>query len=325
MAKPIKGTKGNDVIQAGTSSTAIDGDQGFDTVVFGSDFDNAVIKPQHTGNLDPTGNLKLDVTSADGTFSLKSVEMLHFNAGTASILDDVLYNVQLGTSIRLDGSLDPSALKPSGPDAGSPYSGTGNDPNNYVIVRNEGEGIELGLQVKERSGPSFDPTSVDANGTVHYQVPDGSQIGNPARAFWSFDFSVATGLNGKTTGLGDFTFKLLVDTDVTAATNYLQLTLVPENPLLAGAPGSASDFVWAALGAPLAPVVIGDDGGVPGLVTQNSQNYVFYNSLIDADPVSPGQQSYAPTYGPATFDIQLLAYHGAELIGVNHVVVDVVP
>lgn len=313
MAKPIKGTKGDDVIQAGTSSYAIDADKGFDTVVFGSDFDDAVIIPQHTGNSDPTGNLKLDVTTDDGTYSLKWVEMLHFNGGTTSILDDVLYNVELGTSIRLDGSLDPSALEPSGPDAGNPYQGSGNDPNNYVIVRNEGEGIELGLQVKERQGPSFDPTSVDADGTVHYQVPDGSQIGTPGRAFWSFDFSVATGLNGETMGLGDFTFKLLIDTDVTAATNYVELTLVPEDPLLAGPPGSGSDFVWALPGG--TPVAIDDDGGVPGLVTQNSGNYAFYGL--------PDYNAGTGFAGPATFDIQLQAYDGAELIGVNHVVVHV--
>lgn len=82
---------------------------------------------------------------------------------------------------------------------------------------------------------------------MHYQVPDGSQIGNPNKAFWSFDFSVATGLNGQTTGLGDFTFKLLIDTDITAATNYLELTLVPEDPLLAGPAGSDSDFVWGTI------------------------------------------------------------------------------
>ena len=50
-------------------------------------------------------------------------------------------------------------------------------------------------------------------------------------------------------------------------------------------------------------IVIGDDGG-NAYVTQNSQNYAFYNSLIDTDPHTKGIQP-SSTVGPVgTFDIE---------------------
>jgi len=57
-------------------------------------------------------------------------------------------------------------------------------------------------------------------------------------------------------------------------------------------------------------VFIADDAGNE-YVTQNSQNYGFYNALIDTDPHTPGIQPSA-TLGPAgTFDIeeQIIAPH----------------
>ena len=39
-------------------------------------------------------------------------------------------------------------------------------------------------------------------------------------------------------------------------------------------------------------------------MTQNSQNYAFYSSLIDSDPGQRGVQPYA--FGPAEFDVVMI-------------------
>ena len=57
-------------------------------------------------------------------------------------------------------------------------------------------------------------------------------------------------------------------------------------------------------------IIIGDDGG-NAFVTQNSQNYAFYQSVIDVDPHTHGVQT--GPIGPAgTFDIE------AQIIGPHH-------
>lgn len=312
MAKPTPGTKGDDVFLADVSGSDINGLGGFDVVVFSGPFDLGDIEVKETGNL------KTTVVTADGTFSLKNVEMLRFESDTADFKDDVFYDVDLGTTLRMDARLDEAAINDV---TGDPYHGTGNDPENYVIVRNEAEGIEIALQVKQRGGPSFDPVSVEADGTVHYEVPSGTDPSNSARAFWNFDFSIATGLNDGSAGLDDLTFKLLVDTDITSGTDYRDFTLEPEP---AGPPFDNlldSDFMWVDENG--IPVIV-DDRGVAGQVTQNSENYSFgfIRNFIDGDPGTPGLQAY--NFGPGTFDLQLQAYDGAQLVAVNHIVVDVV-
>ena len=56
-------------------------------------------------------------------------------------------------------------------------------------------------------------------------------------------------------------------------------------------------------------VFIGDDGG-NAYVTQNSQNYAFYQGLIDTDPHTHGIQT-GPVGVAGTFDIeeQIIAPH----------------
>jgi len=90
------------------------------------------------------------------------------------------------------------------------------------------------------------------------------------RAAWSFQYSIATGLNGETTDLDSFDFKLLIDVDPTAGTSYVTLELEPEvTPQAAGQSG----FQWRDEATTLVP--ISDDEGNAN-VTQNSQNYAFY-------------------------------------------------
>src|SRR6187200_452905 len=87
------------------------------------------------------------------------------------------------------------------------WFGDGNLPTNYNISVDSKTDIELGLKIHYRQGDDITPVSVDADGTAHYVVPDGTQVIDPAhgvssaapnRAAWNFDFSVNTGLDGST-------------------------------------------------------------------------------------------------------------------------------
>src|SRR5947209_594439 len=99
------------------------------------------------------------------------------------------------------------------------YFGNGNSPANYHIDQNDTLGFQLDLKEHYRTGDDIAPTSVDADGTAHFTVPAGLQVANPAhdvgsananRGAWNFDYVVATGLNGSTSDLDSFTFKLAI-------------------------------------------------------------------------------------------------------------------
>lgn len=313
MAKAkVKGTKHADVftpISDTGEDYMIQGRQGFDLATLKLDFATITLKTQGNGNI-------VTVKDASGdTYRFQHVEMIKFDANTPGLGDDVYYNTSLATTMRPDATVHISGHKPSPP--GTVHNGLGNDASNYVVVHNAAEGLELGLQVKLRGGAAYDPVSVDADGTVNFQVAAGAGApanwGTPAK--WSFDFSIITGLNGQTGDtLGDFTFKLLVDTDVTAATNYRVWTMGPEAVLH---PSNQTGYGWRDQGGTL---VIADDRG-SNKIAQNSQNYGFgsINPFIDADPLTAGPQAYAPTFGPGEFNIRLEAYVGATLVASNSV------
>ena len=104
MAKPIKGTKdddllagtngadvihavdGDDFITGGMGDDDIDGGNGFDTAVFSGSFSDYVITVKGTGNDKVT--VADTVANRDGTDSLKKIEVLQFADGT--------YNVNTG-------------------------------------------------------------------------------------------------------------------------------------------------------------------------------------------------------------------------------------
>lgn len=223
------------------------------------------------------------------------------------------------TVYRDDASLDVSAQDP----LGQMIAGSGISADGFGIVRNEKEGVELGLKVHKRFDSPAEISHSDAdgytNGVLHFQVDAGA--GNPptnTRAEWNFDFSIATGLNGTTTDLSDFSFRLKYDVDKTAATDYRVLVLEPEGtPQAAGQSG----FQWRDQDSGF--VFISDDEGNAN-VTQNSQNYGFgfIQPFIDDSPATPAIEPYS--FGPGTFDIVLEAYDGFKLIAANHMVVDVV-
>jgi hypothetical protein len=214
---------------------------------------------------------------------------------------------------------DAAAQDPASP--GNLFVGSGIPAENFGTARNEIAGIELGMMVLYRQGPTIASLDDYDDGVLHFAVNSGPQSttnGSPSnnltRAAWNFTFSIATGLNGPGTDLGDYTFQLLYDVDPSAGTSYRVLTLEPEGtPQAAGQSG----FQWRDQGSNM--VFILDDEGNAN-VTQNSQNYGFgfYQAFLTA-AYGPGS-GFA---GPAQFDIVLQALDGAQLIARNHIVVDV--
>jgi RTX calcium-binding nonapeptide repeat (4 copies) len=313
MAKPIKGTKGNDTITSGPGDEHIDGGQGIDTIVFSGDFDDYVLtfKPQGR-NGHGSDDSHLTISGPDGVDRVKNAEFLQFA--------DRTFDVATGVSYQVNATVDPSAQDPAAP--GTLFAGTGIPATDFGIVTNESAGVELGLQVIYRQGPTVTTTDDYADDVLNFAVNDGPQStvngsssNNPSRAAWSFEYSVATGLNGETTDLDDFTFQLLYDVDPGAGTSYRTLTLEAETtPQGAGQSG----YQWRDAGTGL--VFISDDEGNAN-VTQNSENYAF--SFFQA---FLGGAYAPPTFtGPAEFDIILQALDGSNnLIAQNHISVDVI-
>lgn len=237
------------------------------------------------------------------------------NTGTVSLtvqpVDDIFYFV--------DAKLDPEATKaPVKPN--EMIAGSGIPADHFGLVHNTDVGVELGLKIHNRfdiNHPNL--PIVDANGyadgELHFQATAAGATST--RASWNFDFSIATGLDGQSTGLSDFTFQLLIDVDKSTGTDFRVLEMS------AGGVGSANTH-WTDMTNPLHPIVIGDDAGIANKVAQNSENFGFgfIRPFIDNDPGTPGVQPY--TFGPGHFDIILNAYQGAHQAASNHMVVDVI-
>ena len=248
--------------------------------------------------------------AANGTDTLEDVEFLQF--------DDALVNVATGDTWQYSVNAVPDAAAQDPMSPGNLFAGSGIPATGFGLARNEDAGIELGMQIIYRQGPTVTTTDDYADGVLRFSVADGPQstvngsFQNAAnRAVWSFQYSIATGLSGETTDLDSFDFKLLIDVDPTAATSYVTLELEPElTPQAAGQSG----FQWRDEATTLVPIA--DDEGNAN-VTQNSQNYAFYSV--------PGYDIGSLFAGPAVFDIQLQAFDtGGNLIAQNHIAVDVI-
>jgi hypothetical protein len=216
---------------------------------------------------------------------------------------------------------DSSAQDPASP--GNLFAGTGIPAENFATATNIEKGIELGMMVLYRQGPTVPSTDTFADDVLEFDVAsgpqsvaNGSSANNALRAAWNYTFSVATGLGGATTDLNDFTVQLLVDMDPGAGVAYRTFTLEPGG---LGGPAN-SGFQWRDLDSGL--VVMADDEGNVN-VTQNSQNYAFYGLVppLDTSTYTVGG-GFA---GPATFDVVLQAFSGAQLVARNHIVVNVAP
>jgi len=320
MAKPIQGTKqadldlmgtdgndtiqgkdGNDHITGGHGNDNIDGGNGIDTAFYSGNFGDYDIDTKGTGNDKIT--VTDHVAGRDGTDQLKHVEYLQFA--------DATYNVQTGQvdqwHYHVNAALDDSAQDPAHP--GTMIAGSGIPATAFGIAHNSGAdaGIELGLAIHHRSGPSanaaIQSTDNYDDGVLHYQVAHGADPGNAGRAEWNFDWSVATGVDGQSTHLSDFAFKLLIDTDPSANTNYLEFTMSSGGT-------STANVTWTDQFGH----TIKDDEGIANTVAQNSENIAFF--------ANPG---YAPTFGPGHFDVVLEAHSLVDnhLLAANHMVVDV--
>lgn len=210
---------------------------------------------------------------------------------------------------------DASAIDPASP--GNLYVGSGIPATNFGTATNAAAGIELGMMVLYRQGPTLPSADTYDDGFLEFDVAsgpqstaNGSSVNNATRAAWNYTFSIATGLNGTTTNLSDYTFQLLYDVDPGAGTTFRTLTLESGGT-------SQSGYQWRDGTSGL--VFIPDDGGTAN-VTQNSENYAF--GFFQAFLTSPYGVGNAFA-GPAQFDIVLQALDGTQLITRNHIVVNV--
>ncbi|MBS0535848.1 MAG: hypothetical protein JSR72_17490 [Proteobacteria bacterium] len=203
--------------------------------------------------------------------------------------------------------------------AGHTLNGAGNPASGWEIQNNGS--FQLATDVHYRQGVTVQPAAVTENGTLVYNMPAGSQVVDPAhgvstanaaRAATSFDWSFDTGAAAGPTQTiqqflahgGQFIFK--IDLDPGPGNDPLVLHAVYDPTLNAG----GSHVVWQ---DEHNHVLIADDGG-NAYVTQNSQNYAFYQSLIDTDPHTHGVQT-GPVGPAGTFDIE------AQIVNSHHQVV----
>ena len=200
--------------------------------------------------------------------------------------------------LYLTRTLDETAINPSTSDM---YTGSGNTVTDFLIKRNLDDDIEIAIKAKYRQGSDIRPTYVDNRGRVHVEVPAGPQVinpahgvsvANPARAAWSWDYSISSAINASTRPLSDFDCTMRIDLDPSKKVKYLTLKLAK---LRAPGPGTLNGFGWKSGNVS----VIGDDAGTPddaGIpqvqVTQNSQNYAFYRTQIPPFPYNFGEGEF---------------------------------
>jgi hypothetical protein len=175
--------------------------------------------------------------------------------------------------------------------------------------------------VHYRQGVTAQPTAVTDDGTLIYNMPAGAQVADPAHgvpsananraatAFdWSFDTGAGTGPHQTIQQFladgGQLIFK--IDLDPSQHNDPLTLHAVYDPTTNTG----GSHVVWEDQHN---NVLINDDAG-NAYVTQNSQNYAFYQALIDTDPHTHGVQP-GPVGPAGTFDIE------AQIIDHHHDVV----
>ncbi len=253
------------------------------------------------------------------------------------LITSVAYAVQQGPALADDDDDDRKRVKtylradldPTAQDSGAPgtmWAGTGIPSTNFVLRRFEKSGIELAIKAHYRQGFDILPSHIGTDGLVHIEVPAGHQVVDPAngvpverfdRARWNFSYSYNVAIEPGNPDLDAFRGLLLLDVDPSKKTDYLKFRLkkLTDTPA-----GQKSGYGWILRSG----AGIMDDEGTPQ-VTQNSQNLAFYEAVIDADPSTPGQQSYAATdYGPGEFDVQLLLKGKKGPVARLHVVFDVV-
>ncbi|MHB8273102.1 hypothetical protein [Bradyrhizobium sp.] len=202
------------------------------------------------------------------------------------------------------GTVDSSAIFGS-----QMYFGSGNSPDNFHVDQNNTLGIQLDLKEHYRTGNDIAASSVDADGTAHFNVPSGTQVVDPAhgvgsanaaRGAWNFDFVVATGLNSQNTDLSSFTFKLAITQNGTN-THIFDL-----NP---------ATHVWIDEGSPTVGFG-GDDFNHPASAA--TQSHVAENSVNMAFVTGAFGNLATSTAAGTTYDIKLEAFDHTHLVGMVH-------
>ena len=300
----LYGGTGDDWLNGGAGNDALDGGKGIDTARYSGNYDDYTITA-HNGNKGDHGNNKWtifdEIDGRDGTDTVKDVELLQFN--------DALVNLDSNVLHFSNRTLDPSSYDTKGTPSTADdemFFGDGNLPTHYNITVAEDYDLELGLKIHYRTGNDILPSSVDADGTVHYVAPDGPQVVDlpngvstaaSNRSAWNFDFSVNTGLNGNATQtLDDFDFRIIISDDDGNTRTYEMNHL---------APGFTP---WGTLAGGF-----GDEDGLDPQLSQNSVNmgFTFLKTAFGPDFDVPGE----------TYDIQLQALQNDAIIAAVHDVV----
>ncbi|MCO5734715.1 hypothetical protein [Rhizobium sp. SSA_523] len=193
------------------------------------------------------------------------------------------------------------------------WAGSGNSNKDFAVASFANERIELGLSGRMK-GQSPVGGELGADGFVHFKL----SAGDDAR----FAYSIAS----KDSPLSSNVFKLKIDIDSSADTEFVELTLgsrtIAVDPLKTTNNHSNttnSKYIWSNADGTIKIVDDGGDGGKDGLtgiglVTQNIENISWFDSTPKADNLST-----------STYDLILEAWDkdGVTLIGTNHVVFDI--
>ena len=321
MAAPIKGTQGpntllgtdgadklmgkdgDDFITGGKGNDDIDGGKGIDTAVYSGSY--AQYSLNFGGHLNGHGadDSKLTVSDSvagrDGVDTLRNVEFLKFN--------DAIVHVQSDVTHRWDASIGGNEIQGAGqPHPTDPWwGGGGNSLLHYNIADLNDQDVELGLKFHYRQGADITLTSVDNDGTVHYQATRGPP--HPTHSLVNFDFVVNTGFDGGTETLADFDFKMIVEQKQGSTTKTAVFDL------------DAATHAWLLEGNPLVGFG-GDDfhsGTTPSptivsQVSENSANFAFIQGAF------PGETLSQMTSAGTQYSITLEALDNGHIIGSAH-------
>lgn len=112
------------------------------------------------------------------------------------------------------GAVDQPGFNPAN---GNFWWGSGN-PNGLTsnVTFNASSEIETALGVIHRQGAAYTSVGSGPNGEQFYNVNAGTQIGNPARAEWNFNYTAETGAGhapgdlAGSTGLSDHDFRMQI-------------------------------------------------------------------------------------------------------------------
>ena len=295
------GKDGDDFITGGKGNDDIDGGKGIDTAVYSGSY--AQYSLNFGGHLNGHGadDLKLTVSDSvagrDGVDTLRNVEFLKFN--------DAIVDVQSDVTHRWDASIGGNEIQGAGSRilrggaaAAIPCSTT-TSPTSTTRTWSSA------CKFHYRQGADITLTSVDNDGTVHYQATSGNQ--DATHSLVNFDFVVNTGFDGGTETLADFDFKMIVEQKQGSTTKTAVFDL------------DAATHAWLLEGNPLVGFG-GDDfhsGTTPSptivsQVSENSANFAFIQGAF------PGETLSQMTSAGTQYSITLEALDNGHIIGSAH-------